>query len=308
MGCLLFGAGRGERLRPLTDVVPKPALPLLDVPLGTFGLRALGALGPPVTINAHHLAGELRPALEHYANPPGLELFLEWPEVLGTAGTLRSFGARLDRVVTCNADVVTDLDARRLLSAHERAGALATVAVARVAAGADFEVSGGRAVCFVDRRERAAAPGAQFLGAAVFDRGAMAMLPERVPAGLGEALLPLLAERGELALYEHDGYHADVGMPGRYLAAALDLLGGRGPRLAPPGVMLEMPGGRAYVGPGARIEGGHLEPGAVVLTGAALGPGASVARALVWPGETVPAGAELSDCIWALGRAIPAPH
>lgn len=307
VAAVLFAAGRGQRLRPLTDEVAKPALPLLDVPLAAFGLRRLFEACPAVVVNVRHLPGSVTAAVAPYVPGDGrLDSLHEAPEAYGTAGTLVALKERLSSpFLTWNADLVTDLSAVDLLAAHRRSGAPATVAVVEVDRGADFRLEGGRAVGFVDRRVGSPAAGGVFLGAAAFDRSVLEPLPETRPLGLGETVLASLARSGELAVLRHGGYWRDVGTPAAYLEASLDLLAGRGPEPPGgrwPGEVFSVVGGRAYVGPGAS---GPVGPGTILLEGGRVEPGALVERSIVWRHEVVPAGTVLQDGLWFGGRAIP---
>lgn len=288
----------------MTDEVAKPALPLLDVPLAAFGLRSLCEAAPAVVLNVRHLPQSVTAAVAPYV-PAGIRLdtLHETPEAYGTAGTLVALRGRLaPTFLTWNSDLLTDLSAVELLETHRRSGAPATIAVAEVATGADFVVDGGRAVGFVDRRERSDVAGAVFIGAAVFEQRALDPLPETRPLGLGETLLASLARSGELGVHRHAGYWRDVGTIGNYVEASLDLLAGRGPE-PPDGWPGEITAGGAYVGPGAS---GAMGPGAILLAGSRVEAGATVERSIAWPGEVVPAGAVVRDAVWFGGRALPA--
>jgi mannose-1-phosphate guanylyltransferase len=299
IGGVVFGAGRGKRLRPLTDLLPKPALPILDLPLGAWALRELTGSVPPVVVNGSHLADGLVAAFEALGLP-GWEAVVESPEAFGTAGTLRALRERIgERVVTCNGDLITSLRVADLLATHFEVGAPATVAVRVVDENADLEVREGKVTRFIDRR-RVNQAGARFLGMAVFERSALALLPELSPAGLGETLLRDLAERGELAAYVFDGYWRDVGTVDQYLAAALDVLYGRAPAAPVPltGRIVEVEGGLAYLGPRASAAPGSLRSGAIVLEGATVAAGASLEKAIVWPGASVPRGTTLESQVF----------
>jgi mannose-1-phosphate guanylyltransferase len=303
---LLLAAGRGERLRPLTDRIAKPALPLLDLPLGAFGLAALLRHSPPVAVNVSHLADSVAKALGVVGGDGGFELLTE-PQPLGSGGTVGDLRERVDgRLVTYNADFLADLSVAGMIEAHESAGGPATAAVELVDRGADLELDDGRVASFIDRREHPDRPGARFLGAAVIGRDALDLIPDKRPIGLAESLLRPLAEHGELEVFVHDSYALDVGTPGTYLRASLDLLSGKGPEppLPWPGEIIEVDGSRAYVGPGSNVPRPALGPGAIVLRGASAAKGARLERAIVWPDERVPAGKQVLDAIWAFGTAL----
>ena len=222
---MLLAAGRGERLRPLTDGVAKAAVVVGDRPLGAYGLAKLSELGAPPAVNLSWLAEATRAALEPYA-PPGTVWLVESPEPYGTAGTLAALLPRLaPTFVTLNADVLTDLSPDELLATHQRVGAAATVAVRQVNSAADLAVSGDRATRFIDRRAEPGAPGFAFIGMAAFERDGVAPLlePGKI-AGIGEAILRPLAQSGELAVHLHKGDALDVGTPER-LAEARRILG-----------------------------------------------------------------------------------
>ena len=303
---ILLAAGRGTRLRPLTERLPKPAVPILDLPAATFPLQGLRDAGLPVIMNLgpdHVLAeGELAGYLS------GVEVVVEEPEPYGSAGTLRALRDRLGGVVvTRNADHLSDLRIEDLLATHDRSRARATIAVSAVDEGADIALGPRGDPAFVDRRAEPRRAGFVWIGAAVFEPGSIALIPDRRPLDLATGLVGPLIARREVALHVHDGYQLDIGTLARYLQSNIDVAHEVIPTPSPvPGRVVEVDGGRAYVGRGAEVEHESLGPGAIVLSGARVEPGAVVDHALVWRGETVPAGTSVRDSIWFGGRELPA--
>ena len=215
---------------------------------------------------------------------------------MGTAGTLRALKESLDETfVTVNGDELTDVDPGAVRAAHERSGAAATLAVVPVTSGADVVVESDRATSFIDRRARSA-PGMTFIGVAAYSRSVLSLIPEG-RHGIAEVVLRPLIERGEVAIFVHDGYALDVGTHARYLDASLDLLAGAGPEPPGPfpGSIIEVDGGRAYLATDALAAESSLGPGAVVLAGGHVE--GRVEESIVWPGATVAAGETLKRSI-----------
>ncbi|MGH2813184.1 MAG: nucleotidyltransferase family protein [Actinomycetota bacterium] len=301
---ILLAAGRGERLRPLTETIPKPALPLLDIPLGAWGLCNLLAATDDVIVNASYSSDLVFGALAPYGD---FETLDEGAEPWGTGGTLAALRGRISSTaLICNGDALTDVSAARLLAEHRRTGAAATVAVSRVDAGADLSLDSGGVTGFIDRRSNPDAAGARYLGVAAFESSALRSLPDTRPAGLAESFLRPLADDGEVATFFCDGYALDVGTVARYLEASLDLLEGRGPigPRPPPGEFIEIEGGRAYLGIDVAADEESIGPGAMILAGARLHEESFVSNAIVWPDEEVPAGARVVDGVWARGELV----
>lgn len=297
---VVFAAGRGLRMRPLTLRRPKPLLPILDVALVDLALARIAPRGRTVVNAGYEAAG----VIAHLAGRTGVEVLNEGDEPWGTAATLRALAPELDdSVLTYNCDLVGDLDIDGLVGSHER-GVRMTLAVARVAAGADLEERPDGVVAYVDRRDRPDRAGYRFLGAAVVDRSAIEVLPEERPLGLAEALIaPAVAAR-DVGLYVHDGVAVDAGTPARFRAATMEAL--TRDLCDAPGVKIAVDGALAYLGPGAHAPPDSLGPGAVVLAGAKLEPGAYVEDSIVFPAEAVKAGTRLRAVILDGGRAVPA--
>ncbi len=118
MKALVFAAGKGERMRPLTDTTPKPLLPVRGKPLIEWHLEKLAALGvQDVVINTSWLAHAFEPALGQ-GDRWGLRLHYshEGPEPLETGGGMLHALPRLgsEPFVAVNADIWCDYDFARL--------------------------------------------------------------------------------------------------------------------------------------------------------------------------------------------------
>lgn len=133
MKAMVFAAGLGTRLRPLTDTMPKALVPVAGVPLLERVIRKLQAAGiSDFVVNAHHFADRIVDFLREKENfGARIQVSLEMPEPLETGGGIR-FAAPLLRdegpFLVHNADILSDLDIRALVAAH-RPDAIATLAV-----------------------------------------------------------------------------------------------------------------------------------------------------------------------------------
>ncbi|MGD0074573.1 MAG: nucleotidyltransferase family protein [Candidatus Binataceae bacterium] len=136
MKALILSAGKGERLRPLTDTIPKPIAELGGRPLIHYPLLMLKRAGiSAVAINVHHLAGEIENALGN-GKALGVDItYSPEPTLLGTGGPLLAlrdyFGDEPFWVL--NADSILDLDLNAMMRLHRERGALATFALFRPA-------------------------------------------------------------------------------------------------------------------------------------------------------------------------------
>jgi NDP-sugar pyrophosphorylase family protein len=307
---LVLAAGYGTRLRPLTEELPKPLLPVLGRTLLARTLDALAAAGcETVAINLHHLPDAIPAAIGERWGAMPLVYSREDP-ILGTLGAfapLRSFFAGCDEALLVNGDSLCDWPLGDLLARHRRSGAAATLLLAGRPDPRPF--GGGIAV---DRRGRVTAIRTDRAFGEVHRRhvyaGSYVLRPEllaRVPEGkptdsMTDLFLPLL-EAGEgpiAALVTWRPWH-DLGTAARYLEGARDWARRAGRRDG----SWTSPG--AVVAPGARVAGSVLEAGAVVASGAvvtgslllgavSVEPGAHVERCVLAPGTRVPAGARLA--------------
>jgi len=133
---MIFAAGLGTRLRPLTNDIPKALVPVAGVPMLERVARRLIAAGADrLIINAHHHADQIDEYVrERRGFGVDCHLSIEADEALETGGGLkRAYELGLFRgdhpIVVHNADVLTDFNIADLLTAHARTGAIATLAV-----------------------------------------------------------------------------------------------------------------------------------------------------------------------------------
>lgn len=280
---MIFAAGFGTRLRPLTDELPKPLMWLGDRPLLAHIAARLAAAGiPRAAVNAHHLAERFsRELLE--ALPLRVELIHE-PEILGTAGGLAHAADVLGPgdVVLCNGDILIDLDLSALCAAHRASGAAATLAVAPRPAGEGTVGLDARREVVRLRGERFGeeVAGADFVGMHVVGEALRRRLPAR-GCMVGDVYLPWLREGRALATFAAPAVWHDIGTVAAYLAASAR--------------WLTESGRESYVGPGAFVAEGVAVTGSVVGAGARVEGEGALRRCVVWPGAR--ATAPLEDAV-----------
>lgn len=132
---LVLTAGLGTRLRPLTLVRAKPAIPVAGEPLIRRIIRWVGANGiTHLTLNLHHLPESITSVVGDGSDlDVRVRYSWEQPRVLGSAGGPRQaldiVGAETFFLI--NGDTLTDVDLRRMAEVHARSGALVTLALVR---------------------------------------------------------------------------------------------------------------------------------------------------------------------------------
>jgi len=290
-------AGLGTRLGPLTGLVPKPAVPVCNVPLVRYALGLLAGAGiRRAVVNVHHLPEAMAAAARTAAAELGLALAVSHePVIAGTVGALRDARSLLggaEAVVVLNGDVLFDVDLAAVLSAHRATGALATMTLLPMPAESGYasvEIDGGGRVRRIAGRY---GPGGgeltawHFPGLSVVAPELLALVPDQPFACdiHGDVYPPLLARGLVRGLVTH-GAWSDLGTPASYLAANLEVAAGRIDLakfgLPPP----------CRIAASARIDAAaRVGEDAVVGEGCLVPSGARVERAVLWPGTRLRAG------------------
>jgi mannose-1-phosphate guanylyltransferase len=290
--------GEGTRLRPLTERIPKPMLPLLGRPILAHTFEQVAAAGASRVI----LACGYRPtSIEAFFGGSYRGMELEYqvePEPLGTAGGVR-YAARGTQgpLLVLNGDSVRDVDLGALLAFHNERGGLATILLTAVDDPARYGLvrvdADGRVRDFLEK------PSPEQIdtnlinaGVYVLEPEVLELIPDGRPVSIEREIFPILSARGVLYALPLPGYWLDVGTPESYLQAHLDLM--------PSEVQVDP---NAVVAPTAKfhapciVEAGcvieaaaAVGPGAYLGAGSRVGPGARIRRAALLPGAIVEGG------------------
>ncbi|HXQ21045.1 MAG TPA: NDP-sugar synthase [Candidatus Acidoferrales bacterium] len=132
MRAMILAAGKGTRLRPVTDTVPKPLLEVAGRPMIAFPLAVLCAAGiQEVVINLHHLGTQIRDGLGDGSDYGVRITYSEEEPILDTGGALAAARELLsgDTFAVLNADTVIDLALQDVIAFHRRQRAMATMVV-----------------------------------------------------------------------------------------------------------------------------------------------------------------------------------
>lgn len=220
---LLLTAGLGTRLRPLSDVRAKGAVPVAGEPLARRIIRWLVAAGvTDIVLNLHHRPATLT-AVVGDGRDLGASVRYSWEQpVLGSAGGPRHALPLLEseQFLIVNGDTLTNLDLGAIVGRHRRSGALVTMALVpnpRPEQYGGVRVENGTVSGFTARGARD--PDYHFIGVQVAERRAFESLPDGVAAeSVGELYPRLIREHpGSVAACISDASFDDIGTPRDYL-------------------------------------------------------------------------------------------
>ena len=232
MKALVLAAGMGERLRPLTDVTPKPMLELGGRPLIHYPLAMLRRAGiTDVAINLHHLGDAIRHGLGD-GSQLGMHItYAPEPILLGTGGPLNGLRNFLgdDTFVIANSDTILDLDLRAMIAFHRSHSAIATIALfhpANLDYYSRLEIDAGQNLRRMRLLTRRAAPlqyddyppgigddvaatlsGFMYCGVIVAEPAVLDRIPPNPPWSLMNGLFaPMVSDAEPIFGYVHTGY------------------------------------------------------------------------------------------------------
>jgi mannose-1-phosphate guanylyltransferase len=317
--------GKGTRLRPITQTVPKAMVPLRNKPYVQYMVDTMKAADLDGVVFS---MGYLPEAIQSYFADRDLNGFSldyvveELP--LGTAGGIKNAEEYLNDgpFVATNGDVLTGIDLTEVIQAHVESGALAMITLTSV----DDPTAYG--LVEVDHRLRVKRfvekPGSDEVrtslvnaGIYVLERQVLNMIPKGREVSIEREIFPQLQAVGRLSAFVSSAYWRDIGTPRSYLAASHDVLSGAVGRgdsfqhlsvdqtvslskdvsLLPPvciagGCEIEAGatiGGRTSLGEGCFVGEGAMVEGSILFDGARVAQGAIVRHSIIGPGAAVEA-------------------
>jgi NDP-sugar pyrophosphorylase family protein len=235
MKAMILAAGLGSRLRPLTNTIPKPLLPIAGTPLIVWNLLLLKRHGfHDVIINLHHLGPMIEQALGN-GSKYGLRIYYSHePVILGTGGALKQAESNFsgEPVLVLNGDTLFELDLEALRAYHQRRRAAATLVVrsdVNAARWGVVEVDAEERLVRITGRGRTDAGETRprmFAGVHILHPRLLRDVPKGKASSIIDAYVAAI-QRGDLvAGYELTGYWSDVGTPERYAQAEHDAASG----------------------------------------------------------------------------------
>jgi mannose-1-phosphate guanylyltransferase len=291
----VLGAGLGTRLRPLTNDLPKPLIPIFQKPLITFALDHLIDVGVERFVINTHKRAELfeNPFHDNEYEYHSLTLVHE-PDLLETGGGIKNAERYLgtDPFLTYSGDILTDINLQALIDEHFRCGNDVTLALRNTNLASDVALREHRVVDIANRH--GATGNIDFANVAVWNP----MIFQRIPPRQKISFIPIVADwigtGGKIGgLVMNDGKWFNIGSRVEYLDVHRTILR---EHWVPQYVKLpkwpEQVAKSATVDPSAQVRGCS-----VVGENCQVGAEAILEDTILWPGAQIASKSQLHGCI-----------
>jgi mannose-1-phosphate guanylyltransferase len=302
----VLGAGLGTRLRPMTEELPKPLVPIFQKPLITFALDHVIDLGiEKIFINTHRLPEKFTEAFPdgRYA---GKKLTLaNEPVILETGGGIKNIegGLGTEPFITYSGDILTDIRLQPLIDEHFNRRNDVTLALRHTGLGSAIAFRENRVV---DISNRYGVPGEfDFANIAIWSPSVF----ERIPANEKISFIPVLGDwigkGGKIGgVVLEEGKWFNLGSRAEYFEVHRVIgQGGWRPVHAKGDDWWKPIHPSAIVDPSAELRGCS-----VVGADCRVGAGVVLQDTILWPGSQIASNSELIGCIVRARKTVTGPH
>ncbi|MFD2514245.1 nucleotidyltransferase family protein [Pontibacter locisalis] len=219
--CMIMAGGRGKRLSPLTDSIPKPMLPLGDKPIIEHNIDRLISYGiTKIYISVKYLGEQLK---DYFGDGSKKGISIEYiceDEPLGTAGALALVEEfKTEKVLLMNSDLFTNVDFEDLYLDMVKNGSDMIVASTEYKVDvpyAVFETDGERVINFQEKPSYIYQSNA---GIYILNKSLIAKIPRNNFYDITDLMENLVKEGGKLSFSPIRGYWIDIGKPMDYKQA-----------------------------------------------------------------------------------------
>ncbi len=221
MRAILLAGGVGARLKPYTTVIPKPLMPVGEMPIMEIILRQLASHGfERVTVTLGYLGKLIK---SYFGNGENLGIEIDYSheeKPLGTMGPITLIRDLPEHFLVMNGDVLTDLPFSDFFKMHVSQNQFFSVATFQREISSEFGVidvnPDGQLIGF---REKPKVPFRVSMGVYMSSRRVIEQIPKNQPFGFDQLMLKLLAEGTSPFIYQHKGFWLDIGRSEDYILA-----------------------------------------------------------------------------------------
>lgn len=227
MMAVVLAGGVGARLKPFTMNIPKPLLPLGDVPILEVVIRQLAAAGVDrIVLTLAHMP-YLFSAWIGDGQRFGLRVEYATEETpLGTAGPLRGIPDLEENFLVMNGDLLTTLDYRALIRTHVDRAAWGTIALSQREVRIDFGVIVSDAAGLLENYiEKPTLPYSVSMGINILNRRCLDFIPPGVRFDIPDLMLAMHRAGKPVVCHPTDCYWQDIGRFDDYQQASADFAG-----------------------------------------------------------------------------------
>ena len=218
MQAVILAGGKGTRLRPYTTVLPKPLMPIGDMPVVEVIVRQLRAAGfDRLVLAVGYLPHLFRAFIgdgERFGGP--VEFVLE-EAPLGTAGALGLISGLDSDFLLINGDTLTNLDYRAFMKFHREHGAIATIATQSRQNKVDYGVLEiGDDQSLMRYVEKPVQSYHVSMGVNAFRADVLKYVPPNRYLDIPQLMLDLMGRGERVQCYQSDCFWLDIGRPADY--------------------------------------------------------------------------------------------
>ena len=308
MKAVILAGGEGTRLRPLTLKVPKPVVPIVNVPFLRYQLELLKKYNVDETILS---VGYQPEKIESVLGQSNKLHYIVENVPLGTAGAYKNAESFLDgSTLVFNGDILCNFDLNKIIRFHQANSAIATIVLTQVGNPSSYGLvettEDGRVTRFLEK------PGLEDITCNTINAGCYVLEPEvleMIPLGKNysfeKSVFPdLLASGRAVYGYVAPGYWIDIGTPEKYLNAHLDIL----QRRFVPSVILPWEDSMPKLKPGAKFLNSFISSSCAIgeksqifsssiNEGCRIGKRVIIDRSVIWSGVEIGDDTKIEGCV-----------
>jgi mannose-1-phosphate guanylyltransferase len=292
MKAMILAAGKGKRLRPLTEVLPKALVPVVNRAMLERTIELLSLHGAQeLIINAHHQSQRITDYLKRRDySALRIEVSVE-EEILGTGGGIKNTRHFWDErpFIVINSDIITDIDLTAAYAYHQSRGNMATLVLHDLHRYNKLTIDKDMNILSI--KSTSGEKGAlAFTGIHVMNPEVLDHIPEDVPCNIIDCYRQLIQEKRAVRAYVATGHRwIDIGTIHDYQRANRDLLG-------PEKLAI---GQDCHIHPEAKLDGW-----AILGDRCSIERGALIQGSVLWNEVTVREGVRVVDSVVTTGTVV----